>query len=42
MTEDFLETCSKCNKAFFDEDGVFYDCGLTRPPHGWQYVEEVQ
>lgn len=16
-----------------------YDCGLTRPPHGWQYVE---
>ena len=42
MTEDNLEMCCKCNNAFFDEDGVFYDCGLTRPPQSWQYVEEVQ
>lgn len=40
MTGDLLETSSKCNKIFFDENGVFYVCGLTRPPHGWQYVED--
>lgn len=42
MTEDNLEMCCKCNNAFFDEDGVFYDCGLTRAPQSWQYVEEVE
>lgn len=42
MTEDNLEMCCKCNNAFFDEDGVFYDCGLTRPPRSWCYVEEIK
>lgn len=42
MTEDNLEMCCKCNNAFFDEGGVFYDCGLRQAPQSWQYVEELQ
>lgn len=41
IMDDNLEMCCKCNNAFCDEDGVFYDCGLRRAPQTWQYVEEV-
>lgn len=39
-TDDNLEICCNCKNAFFDEDGAFYGCGLTRPPQSWFYVEE--
>lgn len=39
-TDDNLEICCNCKNAFFDEDGAFYGCGLTRPPQSWSYVEE--
>lgn len=39
-TDDNLEICCNCKNAFFDEDGAFYGCGLTRPPQSWCYVEE--
>lgn len=38
--DDNLEMCCNCKNAFFDDDGVFFDCGLTRPPMSWCYVEE--
>ena len=38
-TDDNLEMCCNCKNAFFDEDGAFYGCGLTRPPQSWCYVE---
>lgn len=40
-TDDNLEMCCNCKNAFSDEDGVFYGCGLTRPPQSWCYVEEL-
>lgn len=39
-TDDNLEMCCNCKNAFFDEDGAFYGCGLTRPSQSWCYVEE--
>lgn len=41
-TDDNLEMCCNCKNAFFDEDGAFYGCGLTRPPQSRCYVEELQ
>lgn len=41
-TDDNLEMCCNCKNAFSDEDGVFYGCGLTRPPQSWCYVEELE
>lgn len=40
-TEDNLEMCCNCKSAFFDADGAFFECGLSRPPQSWCYVEEL-
>ena len=39
-TDDNLEICCNCKNAFFDEDGIFFGCGVTRPPQSWFYVEQ--
>lgn len=41
-TDDNLEMCCNCKNAFFDDDGAFFDCGLTRPPQSWCYVEQLE
>ncbi len=41
-TDDNLEMCCNCKNAFFDEDGAFFGCGVTRPPQSWMYVEEIK
>ena len=40
-TDDNLEICCNCKNAFSDEDGIFFGCGVTRPPQSWCYVEEM-
>lgn len=39
-TDDNLEMCCNCKNAFFDDDGAFFDCGLTTAPKTWCYIEE--
>lgn len=41
-TDDNLEMCCNCKNAFFDEDGAFFGCGVTRPPQSFMYVEEIE
>lgn len=40
-TDDNLEICCNCKNAFSDEDGIFFGCGVTRPPQSWCYVEDM-
>ena len=40
-TDDNLEMCCNCKNAFFDEDGAFFDCGLTSPPRPYIYCESI-
>lgn len=39
-TDNNLEMCCNCKNAFFDEDGIFFGCGVTRPPQSWCFVEQ--
>ncbi len=39
---DPLDVCCDCKKAFYDEDGAWFGCGLARPPQSWCYVEELE
>lgn len=39
-TDNNLEMCCNCKNAFFDEDGIFFGCGVTRPPQSWGFVEQ--
>ena len=41
-TDNNLEMCCNCKNAFFDEDGIFFGCGVTRPPQSWCFVEELK
>ena len=42
ISYDPLEVCCDCKKAFYDEDGAWFGCGLARPPQSWCYVEELK
>ena len=41
-TGDNLEMCCYFKNAFFDENGAFCGCGVTRPPQSCCYVEEIE